>query len=215
MRIFQISGKGRVGKTTVAQEIQKKAFEAGFIPVILPFADSLKKAALELGYSKESNPEEYRKFCQELGAGKRKEDPNYWINKTFESIQNYMLKEVDNQVEDKEFWEYVIIQDDVRYMNEIALGRELAAIQIFIDSGGRTLPEHDAEWRNHESEELANKVEESFGNVNSDYEELFDIILFNGSTLAHLKEDINSDFDAWVELGKLEIEEMDWSEEDE
>jgi hypothetical protein len=215
MRIIQISGKGRVGKTSVAKIIEALAYHKGYIPVIVPFADSLKKAAADLGYSKETKPDEYRKFCQELGASKRKENPEYWIEKTFETIQEYMLKEVDNKAENKKYWEYVIIQDDVRYMNEIALGRELAATQIFIDSGGRTLSEENAEWRNHESEKLANDVEDSFGLPNSEYEELFDLIIVNNETLMELKEDINESIDEILDTGKLEIEELPWTKEDE
>ena len=37
MRIVQISGKGRVGKTTLANLIAKYSFNLGYIPVILPF----------------------------------------------------------------------------------------------------------------------------------------------------------------------------------
>jgi len=207
MKIIQISGKGRVGKTTLANEIQKLAFDLGYIPVIIPFANAIKTAASLNGLSKENNPEEYRKFCQQIGAEKRKEDPDYWVVRSFESIQNLMLKEVDNKKENKKHWEYVIIQDDVRYMNEIAFGRELAAIQIFIDSGMRKLLEHDAEWRNHESEEMANAVEESFFKPNSNYEEIFDVIIFNGGTLEEFIEEINESIEEWLDIASLDVEE--------
>jgi hypothetical protein len=100
-------------------------------------------------------------------------------------------------------------------MNEIALGRELAATQLFIDSGGRTLPEDDAEWRQHESEELANKVEDSFGLPNSQYEDIFDFIVVNNETKAELKADIVEMFDSIIDLGKLEIEEIGELDSDE
>jgi guanylate kinase len=207
MKIIQISGKGRVGKTTLANEIQKLAFDLGYIPIIIPFANAIKTAASLNGLSKENNPEEYRKFCQQIGAEKRKEDPDYWVVRSFESIQNLMLKEVDNKKENKKHWEYVIIQDDVRYMNEIAFGRELAAIQIFIDSGMRKLLEHDAEWRSHESEEMANAVEESFFKPNSNYEEIFDVIIFNGGTLEEFIEEINESIEEWLDIASLDVEE--------
>lgn len=207
MKIIQISGKGRVGKTTLANQIQKLAFELGYIPVIVPFANAIKTAAAVQGLTKENNPEEYRKFCQHIGAEKRKEDPDYWVVRSFESIQDLMLKEVDNKKENKKHWEYVVIQDDVRYMNEIAFGRELAAIQIFIDSGMRKLAEHDFEWRNHESEKLANEVEESFFKPNSNYEELFDVIIFNGGTLEDFIEEINESIEEWLDIASLEVEE--------
>lgn len=207
MKIIQISGKGRVGKTTLANQIQKLAFELGYIPVIVPFANAIKTAAAVQGLTKENNPEEYRKFCQRIGAEKRQEDPDYWVVRSFESIQDLMLKEVDNKKENKKHWEYVVIQDDVRYMNEIAFGRELAAIQIFIDSGMRKLAEHDFEWRNHESEKLANEVEESFFKPNSNYEELFDVIIFNGGTLEDFIEEINESIEEWLDIASLEVEE--------
>ena len=55
MRIIQISGKGRVGKTTLAHLIAKYSFELGYIPVILPFADAIKQQAAALGITKEKN----------------------------------------------------------------------------------------------------------------------------------------------------------------
>lgn len=209
MKIIQISGKGRVGKTTLANQLQKLAFELGYIPVIVPFANAIKTAAAVQGLTKENNPEEYRKFCQHIGAEKRKEDPDYWVIRSFESIQDLMLKEVDNKKQGKKHWEYIIIQDDVRYMNELAFGRELAAIQIFIDSGMRTLPEHDCEWRNHESEKLANEVEESFFKPNSNYEEIYDVIIFNGSTLEEFIEEINESIEEWLDIASLDVEEED------
>jgi len=207
MRIVQISGKGRVGKTTLANLIAKYSFNLGYIPVILPFAQAIKDTAAAQGITKESDSTKYREFCQELGASKRKEDEDYWVTKTFDAIQQYMIKEINNKNENKTHWEYVIIQDDVRYMNELALGRDLVALQVFIDSSGRKLEEDSAEWRNHESEILANKVEDSLGNINSEYEDLFDIILDNGLSLHDLETEVKISLADWLEIGYLELEE--------
>ena len=68
MRIIQISGKGRVGKTTLAHLIAKYSLDLGFNPVILPFADAIKKMAEANGITKEADSTQYREFCQKLGA---------------------------------------------------------------------------------------------------------------------------------------------------
>lgn len=211
MRIVQISGKGRVGKTTLANLIAKYSFNLGYIPVILPFAQAIKDMAASQGITKEADSTKYREFCQDLGANKRKEDEDYWVTRTYDAIQQYMMKEVNNKQEKKTHWEYVIIQDDVRYMNELALGRDLVATQIFVDSSNRKLEEADAEWRNHESETLANVVEDSLGNLNSDYEEMFDIIIDNGGSLAEFETEVKLGLADWLEIGYLDIEE--YSEE--
>lgn len=208
MRIIQISGKGRVGKTTLAHLIAKACFAKGYIPVIIPFAKSLKDEAKSLGYDKDTDPENYRKFCQKLGAERRKENEDYWVTRTFGEIQEYMVKELDNKKQNKDHWEYVIIQDDVRYMNELALGRDLVATQIFIDSGNRRLEDQDGEWRTHESETLANVVEESFSKNSSDYEELFDFVLVNGGSIKYLEQYVKDDLTDWLDLGFLELEEI-------
>ena len=209
MRIIQISGKGRVGKTTLANFIAKRAFDKGYIPVLLPFAASLKKAAEDAGFDKKTHPDEYRKYCQEFGAIKRAEDEDYWVNQTYEKIQEYMVLELDKKTHNNKYWEYLIIQDDVRFMNELALGRDLVATQIFVDSGGRILEEPKASWRNHESEILANAIEASFNFTHSEYEELFDVVISNGSTLKYLDKEVKDYLDEWLDMGFLELEDID------
>jgi len=213
MRIVQISGKGRVGKTTLAHLIAKYVFDLGYIPVLLPFADAIKKQAAEAGITKEKDSTTYRDFCQQLGASKRAEDPEYWVVKSYETIQEYMIKELDNKAAGKSNFEYVIIQDDVRYMNELAFGRELAATQIFLSQGFRKLEEDKAEWRNHESETLANSVEDSFKNntKKNEFDELFDIIVQNDGDLEELEYLTKQATEYWMELGYLELEE--WNDE--
>jgi molybdopterin-guanine dinucleotide biosynthesis protein len=208
MRIIQISGRGRVGKTTLAHLIAQESFKKGFIPVVLPFAKAIKDTAASMGFTKEVDSSQYRKFCQELGASKRAENEDYWVTQTFAQIQDYMVKELDNKKQNKTHWEYVIIQDDVRYMNELALGRDLVATQLFLDADSRKLEENNAEWRNHESEILANKTEESLSQTKSDYIDLFDFVISNGSSLNDLQQIVKEDIKDWLELGFLELEEV-------
>lgn len=208
MRIIQISGRGRVGKTTLAKFIAKKAFDMGYIPVFLPFAESLKLEAESKGFGKDTNPVEYRKYCQELGASKRREDADYWVDKTYEKIQEYMVKELDKKASQDKNWEYLLIQDDVRFMNELVLGRDLAATQIFIDSGGRKLEDEDAPWRSHESETLANAVETSFCIMNSEYEDIFDDVVMNNASIKELEAEVKDKLTDWLDMGFLELEDV-------
>lgn len=208
MRIFQISGMGRVGKTTLAKLIAKYTFELDYIPVLIPFADSIKKQAEQQGITKESDSSKYREFCQTLGASRRKEDPDYWVVRTDETIQEYMIKELDNKKNGRKYFEYVIIQDDVRYMNELALGRRYAATQIFICSGDRTLEEHNAEWRNHESEQMANLIDEVISTKPDDFEETFDIIIINDESEKNLEKMVKENIEDWLKIGFLDLEEV-------
>lgn len=209
MRIIQISGKGRVGKTTLAHLIAKHAFDLGYIPVMLPFADGIKKMAAAQGITKEGDSSAYRDFCQNIGASKRAEDPDYWVTKAYETIQEYMIKEIDNKVAKKANYEYVIIQDDVRYMNELAFGRELVATQIFLSQGIRRLDEHNAEWRGHESEAMSNQIEKDMliPVKQADAEEAFDIIINNDGDLEDLEHIVKQALEYWLDLGYLELEE--------
>jgi dephospho-CoA kinase len=209
MRIIQISGKGRVGKTTLAHLIAKHAFDLGYIPVMLPFADGIKKLAAAQGITKEGDSSAYRDFCQNIGASKRAEDPDYWVTKAYETIQEYMIKEIDNKIAKKTNYEYVIIQDDVRYMNELAFGRELVATQIFLSQGTRKLNEHNAEWRSHESEAMSNQIEKDIliPAKQEDAEEAFDIIINNDGDLEDLEHIVKQALKYWLDLGYLELEE--------
>ena len=171
-----LGGKARVGKTTAANILKIIAESLDMDPVVLPFAKAIKDEATKKGLSKDLNAEEYRAFCQELGATKRSKDPDYWVNKfnkTFEKI----AKEENKNLEDdrKKYKEKVIIVDDCRYLNEINYGRSIGAKQVFISHGKRELEDHNGEWRNHESEVMGNLVESG----NKDYDSLFEFKITN------------------------------------
>lgn len=159
MELIIISGQARVGKTTLANYLAKESFELGLVPKLLSFADPLKAIAKEEGYDRESNPLSYRTYCQKLGSTKRNEDKNYWVN-SFEALLMDIIR--DERLElnkSNPFWERCVIVDDCRYENEVGLGLKHNATMIFLSAGDRELPEEKAEWRNHESEALANAIE--------------------------------------------------------
>jgi hypothetical protein len=193
MQIIMLSGKARVGKTWLAKEIADYSFEQGQIPVLLSLADGIKDEAQKLGLTKEEQPKEYRKFCQTFGIEKRNQDRDYWVKVLKDKINHYRALEVKAMEENNIHWERVVIVDDIRFMNEVALGRELGATQIFISSGRRTLIDSDAEWRNHESEMLANNVEADEKN----YDEVFEYFLVNEGTEKDLLDSLGKWMSVW------------------
>lgn len=209
MKIIQISGKGRVGKTTLANLIGKYAFELGYHVAMIPFAKGIKDLAEEQGITKEMDSSAYRDFCQELGARKREEDPDYWVARAYNSIEECMIKEIENKKAGKPCWQYVIIQDDVRYMNELGFGRDLSAFSICLLHANRELPEANAEWRKHESETLANEVEAKPLN----YADLFDIFIGNTGTIQDLEDIVKEDLEDWLDSGHIELDFVDDNEE--
>lgn len=150
MRLFVLAGPARVGKTTLAKVMAKEAFEAGYKPIMLPFAGPLKEEAEAKGFGKDTDPEGYRKYCQEVGHAKREENQDHWVNLWRSKIEALRAEDSES--------ERVIIVDDCRYLNELAAVQELGGVVWFIHSGTRELIEHDAPWRQHDSEAMANVV---------------------------------------------------------
>lgn len=175
-----IGGKARVGKTTAANILKVISEKLGMRPVIVPFAKAIKDEAIKAGLSKETTPEEYRAFCQQLGEAKRNEDPDYWVKK-FEETFTGMAMEEDSMLDNplKKYKERIILIDDCRYLNELGFGRTIGAKQIFIAHGDRSLDDHDADWRKHHSEEVGNKTEL----MDKDYDQLFEYRLVNNGTM--------------------------------
>tara|TARA_R110002012_G_scaffold12690_7_gene56128 strand:+ start:51 stop:719 length:669 start_codon:yes stop_codon:yes gene_type:complete len=159
MKTIMFSGKARVGKTHAANLIAELGFAAGLRPVFLPFAKPIKDEAKKAGFTKEDTPNEYRFFCQEMGEAKRKEDPDHWINLWQTHFDEYLLKETKLLKDDASHWEHLIIVDDCRYLNEIALCKEMNAHLCFVSHGSRVVEDHYGDWREHESEQWANEVE--------------------------------------------------------
>lgn len=194
MKVIQISGVGRVGKTTLASLIAEYAVDQGFIPLMVPFAKALKEEAAELGYNKDDNPEEYRKFCQKHGAGRREEDPDYWVKKARIEIEKAKLSELERRRRGKRTWEHLILQDDVRYMNELAYGRDIGAYQIFVTPFERMIMEENDPWRHHESERLANLVEAG----DRRYTDVFHEYVINDKSIPKLNTFMKKHFFTWI-----------------
>lgn len=170
MIVIGFAGPARAGKTHVTEGLKEQAEAQGWDVHILPFAKPLKDEAQANGFGKEENPEGYRKFCQEEGAARRTENPNYWLDQWY-----LQLKELTDAEREGGWNPVLVIADDVRYENELAAIRKNNGIVCFLNPGDRVLPEADAEWRTHESEMLANTV---LGNM-SMHKGMFDYVVNN------------------------------------
>jgi len=192
-----IGGKGRVGKTTVANIIAEFSLENNLTPKIVPFAYGIKQAAKNKGLTKENNPKEYRDFCQTLGESMRVKNPDHWVNEWKARVYEIEKEETNDLLTNPEFWkERVIIVDDCRYTNEVAAARDFNAVSIFIKQGKRIIPEDDAEWRLHPSEDLANRVDAG----DKDYQEMFKYVITNDSTPNALKNHCLANISKWLKL---------------
>ena len=99
--------------------------------------------------------------------------------------------------EDPDTWhEKVIIVDDCRYMNEVATARDLKALTVFVSAGDRELPEAKAEWRNHESEAMANALESN----DKKYTEVFDYVVRNAFSERQYKNKVTEKFEEWFHI---------------
>mgnify|MGYP000706520128 CR=1 FL=1 len=189
-----LAGKARVGKTTAANEIAKICKELGLNPVILPFAKAIKDEAMNMGLSKETNPELYRSYCQTVGGSKRATEPDHWVNMFNAAWRELQAAEERVLESNGIFEETVVIVDDCRYMNELNYAKSIGAVTVFISDGGRVLEDAKGEWRNHESEDLANQFEGG----NKDYQDLFEWVLMNGASKTVFQNKLYSRVVAWT-----------------
>jgi hypothetical protein len=195
MIIVLIGGRARVGKTTVANYIAEYCLNNNLTPKMVPFAYGIKKAAELKGLTKEKNSLEYRDFCQTLGESMRISNPDHWVNEWKIKVDEIQKDETKDLQANPDMWkERVVIVDDCRYMNEVAIGRKYNATSIFVKQGKRKLVDDDADWRNHASEELANLVEKKDKN----YDDLFKFIISNDSTLDVFKKHCIKNIPSWL-----------------
>ena len=135
------------------------SFDAGATPTIRSFAGPLKRAAVEAGYAKESHPAQYREFCQAEGAARRAENPNHWLDLFRAELGLIAAADAAHLADTLEsgldYHETVVLIDDMRYENEYELVKEIGGQNILVMRPDG-LPEADAGWRDHESEEFGN-----------------------------------------------------------
>jgi len=196
MIVIMIGGKARVGKTTLANQISKYVYGKGYAPIALSFATILKKEVeTRTGLTKENDPEEYRLACQACGAEKRKEDPDYWVKKFEERLNELRVIDAANLETNASDWhEKCVVIDDCRYLNEVGIGRKIGALQIFVSHGTRQLIEHDGAWRKHESEDMANNIEVE----TKDYTGMFHYTIANNTTLESFTRRVNTMLPEWI-----------------
>ena len=162
MKIIAVGGLAQAGKTTAVQAAAQYLFEKGYHPVLEQFARPLKLAAASLGFYKGGDTDHlYRWFCQTIGQKCRAIDPD-WVPKRLADRLDVLAQEESDELlidEDATWSERVVLIDDVRYMNELALIEKYSGKTMFI-SAARRLPTLDEEdWRKHDSEVLATKYE--------------------------------------------------------
>lgn len=173
MYLFVIAGKARVGKTTLADIVARESFNMGYTPVILPFAEPIKSQAAAKGITKEDDSEAYRKYCQEIGQSMRDQNEDHWVNLWRMEVSELLAKS-------DESFPTVVIVDDCRYPNELRAAMEMKGLLWCIHSGDRELPEENAEWRNHASEEMGNTLNNT---ADPDLIDMFDFHISNDDTL--------------------------------
>lgn len=163
MQIFAFVGPARAGKTTASNYLEEECKERGYYTQRLSFAGPIKEGCARLGITKEKDHDEYRELAQRWGKGRRERNPNHYIRKMGRALQRCALVEKsDYALLDKQrnlcCWsETVVIIDDVRYENEVAALHELGAHIVLVHPGESRI-DFSEEWRQHESESLANKI---------------------------------------------------------
>ncbi len=182
MQIVAFGGLAQAGKTSAMSNLAQWAFDDGYHVERERFAGPLKDASELLGFSK-GGPydEQYRTFCQYTGEMARAITPDWWVRLLQTKLFNTQNREQTQLGQAHGPWhETLVIIDDVRYPNEIELVSKWGGICVFVDAN-RRLTDLDAEWRKHESEQMA-----------TDYtlaklpDELFDYRITNNGTLPQL-----------------------------
>ena len=153
MIVIGLSGKARTGKSLLTRELYSAAESLGWIALVRPFAGPLKAEAKAMGFGKEEDPEGYRLYCQTHGAGKRKENPDHWVNKWFDELKELKQREADMKRP------LLVLVDDVRYANEVEILRKNGGTVAYVKHGDRPIDDPNGEWRQHESEQIANELE--------------------------------------------------------
>jgi len=204
--IVAFAGVARGGKTTAARLLHDWCMDHDLKPIIMSFAQPMKEAAKRIGLSKDTNPELYRKTLQRWGESRRDPaykpgitGPDYWVNRSIKTIARLADAEkaeymhMDKYEWNREFKEYVIIFDDMRYLNELELITDLGGTTIFVDGASR-LKDMGAKWRMHESEKMAMMY--TYGHL----PDVFDYYITNHHGEQTLKELVDHLAPAWLDM---------------
>lgn len=140
--IIGLTGPMRAGKSTAAMHLVVKH---GFVR--LSFATALRKdcalmlAAAGCGSFREieeemraaSSKEKYRSLLQWYGVFRRDQDPEHWVEPVRRRCQMLLSRGLSVAI------------DDVRFMNEATMIRELGGRVACIESGRAVISEHESE----------------------------------------------------------------------
>lgn len=156
MQVIGMMGCARAGKTYLGKEIARVAYERGMQPRQMSVADPLRRAAAELGITKDGTPELYRKFMQVVGTDILR-DPGFLPGLTGPEFHTNLTRQKLMSMPKAEVPEMVAIFDDVRFMEEVDMIRAVDGVLIYVDRE-QELPDPAAEFRRHSSEALANAL---------------------------------------------------------
>ncbi len=188
MHVVVLGGIARVGKTDICDILEMDAAAEGMRVKRISFATPLKEAvAEENGYGKDwrkfkdEKPEVYRDQCQEIGAARRAENPDHWVDLWEKQLDQLQKDELAAGT----YQEYLVLVDDCRYENELEAAKRWEALTMFVYAGSRIsdVPDIDAEWREHESEAMSEKIE----SMQDGYTNLFEWAIFNDKGLRELE----------------------------
>jgi hypothetical protein len=210
MHVVGFAGLARGGKTTAARILFDWCKQHGMNPMLYSFAQPMKRAARRVGLDKDTNPETYRKTLQRWGESRRDPQykpgitgPDYWVNRVLGELVGIQGREqeeyrrIDKLHWNREFKETVVIFDDMRYPNELALIQRLNGTTVFVD-GAHRLKDLDVDWRQHESERLAMMY--TAGTLPDD---VFDYYVQNDGSEEEFKALVNTLAPAWIDAETL------------
>lgn len=138
-------GEAGAGKTTLATALSSGLAERlNYIALKRSFAGCIRNALCVVGVTKTEKPLLYRRLAQTIGAACRSDNREHFINLLMEYIEREAAVIPGN---------FIIILDDVRYENEMAL-----CDTIFFLRREPWMSELPISAASHESEELAQKI---------------------------------------------------------
>lgn len=197
MQIVAFAGLAQCGKTTLANEVSRIAYESNLVPVKVSFAGALKRAASYIGADKETQPELYRKFCQQVGGFMRDPNyvpgvtgPDYWVTLTKNMLRQLMQKDNAEKA--------VYIFDDVRFLNEVEMLKSLDATMVYVDRETE-LPDPAAAFRTDISEKMAYDIKAD-GDLRQRY---FDFVVSSTGSADEFLARIRPFIPVWLGLAAL------------